>query len=117
MPQARVRTGSTPDLVGERIYLVRDNGVRCITTPCYSWDVREGTSTRTLRVSGFDVTRLRPAEQVTLTELLATSAGARVRGWTVVDSHAGPAGVGKTLVVTALVVGSSTEPSATPHDE
>lgn len=85
------------------VYRARDNGVRCIVAPCFSFDVRPVERSSTIRLSDVDLSgvRLTPAERRRATGSLAT-AGLLVTGRIVAVPKAGPAGTGRTLVASEV---------------
>lgn len=42
----------------EKIYLVRDNGLRCFEPPCFSWDIVDVDSQNVSVVSALDISKL-----------------------------------------------------------
>jgi len=85
--------------------VLRDNGVRCVTTPCFSTHGALLNSGRHVNVSRVNLSRLRTThaerdharERITTGELI--TAGRIVR-----EPAAGPAGPGRTLVATQFYV-------------
>ncbi|MEX0851373.1 MAG: DUF6748 domain-containing protein [Gaiellaceae bacterium] len=85
--------------------VLRDNGVRCIATPCFSTHGTLLNSGRHTNVSRVDLSKIRTThaerghahERIAAGELIAT-------GRIVRDSGAGPAGAGRALVATQFYV-------------
>lgn len=64
----------TLDNVDPRFYLLRDNGVRCFTTPCYSTDARRLNTTNKSTVSGVDLSGIAGATAEQLDAAMAALA-------------------------------------------
>ena len=85
--------------------VLRDNGVRCVTAPCFSTHGALLNSGRHTNVSGIDLSRLRTThaerdharERIATGELIAAGRIVRV-------PDAGPAGAGRVLVATQFYV-------------
>ena len=85
--------------------VLRDNGVRCVTTPCFSTHAVRLNSGQHTNISSVDLSRIRATraerdharERIADGELIA--AGRIVRG-----SGVGPAGAGRVLVATQFYV-------------
>ena len=99
---------SGPRASGGSFYLLRDNGVRCVTTPCFSTDAFLLNTSRVTTISTLDLTRVRatPAERERARDRIDTG-GLIVAGRIAVDEDAGPAGQGRVLVATQLYVSVS----------
>jgi hypothetical protein len=85
------------------VYRARDNGVRCIAAPCFSFDARPVERSSTIRLSDVDLSgvRLTPAERRRATGSSAT-VGLLVTGRIVAVPEAGPAGTGRALVASEV---------------
>lgn len=85
------------------VYRVRDNGIRCIAAPCFSFDARPVERSSTTRLSDVDLSgvRLTPAERRRATGSIAT-VGLFVTGRIIAVPKAGPAGTGRTLVASEV---------------
>jgi len=85
------------------LFRVRDTGLRCVTTPCFSLEARALESTRRVTLSsvGLSVLASQPAELARAQVALARE-GVLVAGRVTVAPKAGPAGAGRELVVTQV---------------
>ena len=84
---------------------IEDNGVRCVTTPCFSMRTTALNTGRELTISDVDLSRTgasRAERQRALT--LIAKGRLIVSGQIVVDRNAGPAGPGRTLVASQFYV-------------
>jgi hypothetical protein len=86
-------------------YKLRDRGIRCVTTPCFSIHAAVLNSGRHLDISDVDLTPTR-VDAVELGRAMKQigSRGLVVAGRVVPDPDAGPAGDGRELVVTQFYV-------------
>ena len=70
--------------MAEKIYLVRDNGLRCFTPPCFSWDIVELDSQRVGTASALDISMLALNPEQANQVMAALAKGqCRVKGYTV----------------------------------
>jgi hypothetical protein len=85
--------------------LLTDNGIRCITTPCFSVDALDLNTRRGRAVSAVDLSRVRvpDAERRRALGRLARD-GLIADGRIVIDRKAGPAGPGRTVEADQLYV-------------
>jgi len=83
------------------VYRVRDNGVRCVTSPCFSFSAAKLETTKRTTLSDVDLTRVggQPAFLGKAKRALA-GGGLIVAGTVRVVPDAGPAGDGRVLVAT-----------------
>ena len=95
--------GSGAAIEPDVVYRVRDNGVRCITAPCFSFDAQLVERAPVTRLSDVDLSRARltPNERRRATNALST-VGLLVSGRIVAVPEAGPAGTGRTLVASEV---------------
>lgn len=90
-------------LTSGTVYRVRDNGVRCITTPCFTLDALQVERTRRMKVSDLDLSAARLTRtQRRLADHALAATGLMVTGTVVVVPDAGPAGAGRALVVSTV---------------
>ncbi len=84
---------------GGTTYRARDNGVRCITAPCFSYDAVVVERASTKRLSEVDLSRVGlTASGLSRARRALAGAGLLVSGRIVVVPRQGPAGSGRTLV-------------------
>jgi hypothetical protein len=95
--------GSGTAIEPEVVYRARDNGVRCITAPCFSFDAQLVERARMTRLSDVDLSsaRLTPKQRRRATNSL-TTVGLLVSGRIVAVPEAGPAGTGRVLVASEV---------------
>jgi hypothetical protein len=85
--------------------LLQDNGVRCVTTPCFSMRATALNTGRELNVSDVDLSRTGASRAERKRALTLIAKGRLiVSGQLVVDRNAGPAGPGRTLVASQFYV-------------
>jgi hypothetical protein len=85
--------------------LLQDNGVRCVTTPCFSTSATALNTGRELAVSDVDLSRTGASATERRRALALIAAGRLiVSGRIVVDRNAGPAGPGRTIVASQFYV-------------
>ena len=65
------------------IYTLRDNGLRCFVSPCFSWDVLNSNSQLIATVSDIDFSSLQDSSNIQELQLLLAGKGLRVRGYTI----------------------------------
>lgn len=63
------------------IYTLKDNGLRCFVSPCFSWDVLNNNGQLIAKVSDVDFSRLQDSS--TEIEVLLVNEGLRVIGYAV----------------------------------
>lgn len=86
-------------------YFLRDTGVRCVTTPCFSIRATRLNSARELTLSGVDVSAVGVPEAERRRALAQLKRhGLIAAGRVVVEPDAGPAGAGRALVASQLYV-------------
>jgi len=92
---------ATDAVPAETPYRVRDNGVRCIAAPCFSYDAVAINTSAVLTVSDVDLSAVgaTPAQVASAQQALSTG-GLLVSGTIQPRPNAGPAGTGQTLVAT-----------------
>jgi hypothetical protein len=86
------------------IWILKDNGKRCIVAPCPSWSAVNVDSRETVEVAGVDLSALKlaPADESTARQkVLAGQSWAQ--GTMIVVKKMGPGGDGTVLKVTALL--------------
>jgi hypothetical protein len=86
-----------------RFWLLRDNGRRCVTTPCFSTHAALLNTSRHLNVSELDRGVL-PQRQRLCAFVWLQETGMMTAGRVVRVPHAGPAGAGRRLVATQFYV-------------
>ncbi|HMN30769.1 MAG TPA: hypothetical protein PKE45_21630 [Caldilineaceae bacterium] len=70
--------------MAEKIYLVRDNGLRCFVAPCFSWDIVDGDSQKVSVASALDLSKLGlSAEQTAQVMGALTKGQLHVKGYLV----------------------------------
>lgn len=96
---------SSPNRARGTFYRLRDRGIRCVATPCFSIHAAVLNSGRHLNISDVDLTPTgtTAAERGRAWKLIA-SKGLIVSGRVVTVPDAGPAGDGRELVVTQFYV-------------
>ncbi len=107
---ARSAASDDPSTVGtETVYVLRDNGMRCIAAPCFSTDVTPvaaagAADVQPETVSGVDLSALNvsPATRDSLMARIATADGLTAAGRIEAESSAGPAGRGRVFRVTRV---------------
>ncbi|MCC6646592.1 MAG: hypothetical protein IT374_13600 [Polyangiaceae bacterium] len=85
-------------------YKVVDRGIRCITTPCPSFEEAKLNSSSAVKLVGFDVSQAGLSEAEAAAVHAASAAGVIAAGSNVVTPAAGPAGAATDLVATAAFV-------------
>ena len=100
------------------VYLVRDNGIRCITFPCFSYDGRLINTAESLTFSGVDLAAVdaTPAERAAAQAAL-NGPGLLVAGQ--ISNQPGPAGDGRVLVANQFYLpthGARPGPSPRPAE-
>ena len=84
---------------------LEDNGVRCVTTPCFSTRTTALNTGRELTISDVDLSGTRASSAERRRALTQIARGRLVvSGQIVVDRNAGPAGPGRTLVASQFYV-------------
>ena len=84
---------------------LEDNGVRCVTTPCFSTRTIALNTGRELNISDVDLSRTGVSAAERQRALTQIAQGRLiVSGQIVVDRNAGPAGPGRTLVASQFYV-------------
>jgi hypothetical protein len=92
----------------EKVYRVRDNGLRCFVPPCFSWDVVEVASGSLTTASDIDLTPLHlDDEERAKTMQLLTDGRLHVQGYLsryqTAATGAIPASEGAAFVITQIV--------------
>jgi len=83
------------------VYRVRDNGVRCVTSPCFSFNAAKLETTRRTTLSDVDLSRVSAHPESLVKARLALARGGLIVAGTVrVVPDVGPAGDGRVLVAT-----------------
>jgi hypothetical protein len=96
---------SSPGSPEGPFWVLSDNRVRCVTTPCFSTHAARLNSARRTNISRLDLSRIRTTraerdharERIANRELVASGRILR-------DPGAGPAGAGRVLVATQIYV-------------
>jgi len=100
------------------IFKVRDNGIRCIAAPCFSYDAMVVNSPERLAISDVDLSQVGASpEQISAAMRALSTSSLLVAGSIEPRPNAGPAGTGQTLVASEfyLPISSATMvPTATP---
>ena len=114
-PGADAGAAATTEKSYEPLWLVHDNGKRCIVAPCPSWTVLNVDSRDTADVAKIDLTALKlgPKEEA---EARAKVQEGHIwaRGTIVTQEKMGPAGDGRILMVTALIDATGKMTGGTP---
>lgn len=85
--------------------LLQDNGVRCVTTPCFSTSATALNTERELTVSNVDLSGTGASSAERRRALTQTAKGRLIAsGLIVLNRNAGPAGPGRTLVASQFYV-------------
>jgi hypothetical protein len=95
-----------------RFYSVKDNGIRCITTPCFSLDAKRVNLSAKLTLSGLDLTGIAGA---TTEQLDAATVGLE-HGIVVFGSVKGTLTVGRSITATQAYVKVVADPKACTDD-
>jgi hypothetical protein len=100
--------------VSETIYRVRDNGIRCIAAPCFSYDAQDVNLSETTAISNVDLSRVQatPEQRAAATEALFGES-LLVAGTIQPQPGAGPAGDGRVLIASQFYLPVSAPPSRT----
>jgi hypothetical protein len=98
--------------VDPRFYLVKDNGIRCITTPCFSLDAKRVNLSSTLTLSGLDLSAIAGATS----EQLDAAWSSLGTGVVVFGSAKGTLTVGRSITATQAYVKVTPKPNACTTD-
>ena len=98
------------------VYGARDNGVRCLVAPCFSYDVTAVNSPQHLTVSDVDLSKVgATTEQLDAARQALSTAALLIAGTIQLQPNAGPAGDGQILVATQFYLPAAAAPvSSTP---
>jgi hypothetical protein len=93
------------------LYRVRDNGIRCITAPCFSYDAELMNSSEVTTVSAVDLTGvIAPPEELDAARRLLVSSGLLVAGMIRPERRDGLGAEGRLLVASQFYLPVSASP-------